>query len=1224
MYRLILMTLLIGLSANAQQNFFSRSDIEINNKHSLAIQANHAAYFSINEEALISYLSAAPYREVSDIRVSSFQILLPHPTGELKAYRVLKNRTLSAELSIAFPDIHTFDAIGIQDPNEKVKLDLTPQGFHAMIRGGKNGTIFIDPVDQTMYPNLVQTYYRKDFVTDKTMDCSFESFLVKKPKNDKDIPVKMYGSCELRTYRLALAATGEYTAFHGGTVAAAQAAQATTMNRVNGVYEMDMAITMVLVANNQNLIYTNSSTDPYANGNPGTMITQNQTNCDNVIGSANYDIGHVFGTNSGGLAGLGVVCSSNGKARGVTGSSAPIGDPFDIDYVCHEMGHQFAANHTQNNNCNRNNATAVEPGSASTIMGYAGICNPNIQSNSDDHFHGTSLLEISNFITSGGHTCPVTTTLSNSEPVISGSNANVSVPANTPFALTCFASDADNDILTYNWEQINNEISNQPPQANSISGPNFRSFSSTLDSTRYFPNLNDLANGGPFTWEVLPSVSRTMDFRVSVRDNAPNGGCADYLDVQISTVASAGPFVVNYPSVSGITWPGLSSQTVTWDVANTDQSPINAATVDIYLSTDGGSTYPTLILANTPNDGSQIITTPNLPTTTARIMVMNSAGTFFDISDNNFTITAATNDYSIAANPTSLNECQGTDAVYTIVSAAVGSYSDPITLSVPNVPGGGTATFSNNPINPGNSSTLTLSGVAVGVYSFDVVGTSTSGSKTIQLDLTITSGTPAAVTLVSPSNGATSVSNPVDLSWTSSGVGETFDVDVATDNGFSNIVDNATGLSTTNYTTSSLASDTEHFWRVRAVNGCAQSTYSSASFTTSNCMSIAATDVPLTIGTTAGSSVISTIAMSLSGGITDVNVLDVSGNHTYISDLTFTLADPNGNSVVLLSEICDNEDDFDLSFDDAATQTNFPCPPTTGQTYQPENPLSAFNNFNAQGNWTLTVSDAFAQDGGQLETWTLEVCVSSGPPCIFPTVPTFSGDTDICAGESATLSIASGNLNDATDWEWYAGSCGGTVVGNGTSITVSPTATTTYFARGVGGCVSNANCGSVTITENNVNVNVTQSGSNLTAQQGSASYQWLDCNDDFANIPGATTQTFSPTDLVGTYAVRVFFNGCADTSTCYTVDQAGISDDPDAMSVQMYPNPVQDQLTVEWDLAQEAMEVQLLDASGKEIGSLIQATDGRVTIDLSQYASALYFVRLTNSSITKTIKFVKE
>ena len=602
------------------------------------IYATSAKYFILEEEVLVDQLEGISSRESGGGFTA--ELSFPHPDGTFHTYYAKSNNTMHPELAKKFPEIKSFDANGTN--GEFAKWDITQQGFHAMIFVPGQSTIYIDPVirGNTQYYIV---YKRENFVTDKVKDCSFNSDLheLEMKKEPVSGELKEFGTCELRTYRMAISATGEYTNFHGGTVADALAAQVTTMNRVNGVYEKDMAITMEIVPNNNLIIYTSTGSDPFTNGNPGAMINENQNTVTTEIGSANYDIGHVFGTNSGGLAGLGVVCSNSSKARGVTGSSAPINDPFDIDYVAHEVGHQFGANHTFNNSCsgNRNNSTAVEPGSGSTIMAYAGICSPNVQNNSNDHFSGISLEEISNEILSGGHQCETISALANSAPIIISAPSNVTIPAQTPFALTAEVTDADNDPITYNWEQMDTEISTQPPSATSTDGPNFRSWSSSTSETRYFPRLSAIKNNGPFTWERISDVGRSMNFRVTVRDNSPGpGGCNDHEDVSVTVDGNSGPFLVTYPNVLGTVWYETESRTVTWDIANTDIAPVNCTEVDIFLSTDGGNNFPTVLATNVPNTGSATITVPNGTTNIARVMVMSSQGTFFDMSDYNFII----------------------------------------------------------------------------------------------------------------------------------------------------------------------------------------------------------------------------------------------------------------------------------------------------------------------------------------------------------------------------------------------------------------------------------------------------------------------------------------------------------------------------------------------------------------------------------------------------------
>lgn len=1076
--------LIISFGLTAQQEkqiFYSLTEVSKANVEGLGtpqIIAGNSKVFQIDPAVLLQQMQGVTR---TDDQGKGFvaRISFPHPDGTMHEYRAMANTVMHPELEAKFPAIKAFDAY--DNNGASVKWDITPHGLHVMIRQPGVSTIYIDPLIRGNNQYYI-VYYKKDFQTDKTRECAFDSDVEKlkmgiKPTTGVN---KSFGSCQLRTYMLALSATGEYTAFHGGTVPLAQAAQVTTINRVNGVYENEMAVTLTFIANNNLIIYTNSGSDPFTNGNAGSMITQNQTNTTTVIGSANYDIGHVFGTNSGGLAGLGVVCNNSNKARGVTGSSAPIGDAFDIDYVAHEIGHQFGCNHTfagTTGSCNGNGnlATAMEPGSGSTIMAYAGICGAlDVQPNSDDNFHGISLQEMGTFVTGSGNGCATVTSLSNNAPVLVSTNGNVTIPAGTAFALTAVATDADGDPLTYNWEQMNNAFTGAVPSATATSGPNFRAKPSTVSPTRYFPALP----GTSTTWERLPTVSRTLNFRCVVRDNAPGaGGCNDHEDVTVTVTSTAGPFILNYPSITGISWAGSSSQTVTWAVAGTASAPVACANVDILLSTDGGLTYPTTLISNVPNDGSQVITVPNTATTTARVMVICSNGTFFDVSDNNFTITAPTSDYTLSTTPSTLTVCQPTNATFTINVGAIGGYNSPVTLSVSGVPAGATSNFSTNPVTPVGSSTLTISNTgsaAPGSYTLTVTANGTTGTKTSTLTLVIASGAPSAVTLLTPTNGATGVAVPVNFTW-STAVGATYDINIATDAGFSTIVDQATGLVAASYSSPGLVGGTQYYWRVRAVSGCGTSAWSSTfNFTPSNCATFASTNVPLAVG---AASVTSVINIASTGTITDLNVASLDISHVYVGDLSATLTSPAGTVVQLFtgpgipaSTYGCAGDNVVVSFDDAAalTATNLEnmcnaSPPAITGAFQSINPLSVFNGETMTGTWTLTVLDSYtAGDNGTLNSWSLNIC--SSVACTAPTVPTVSGSATICPGASATLSISSGSLNNATDWEWYSGSCGGTVVGTGTSITVSPGAPTTYYVRGTGGCVTPGTCASFTVS----------------------------------------------------------------------------------------------------------------------------------------------------------------
>ena len=442
----------------------------------------------------------------------------------------------------------------------------------------------------------------------------------------------------LRRYRLAVSTTGEYTAYHGGTKASALAAINATMTRVNGVFENDFNVTMVLIANNDAVIYTSASSDPYTTS--GSYNSQLQSTLTSVIGEANYDVGHLFAraSNNGNAGCIGCICVNGQKGSGFTSRTDPEGDPFDIDYVAHEIGHQFGANHTWTFNGNEGTDAQMEPGSGSTIMGYAGITGAtDVQPNSDPYFHAKSIQQVTDYIKS--RTCQTNINTGNAVPT-ANAGLNYTIPKGTPFVLTGSGTDANaNDVLTYCWEQYDeNNASTTNPSVNATTGVAFRSYSPSTDTKRYFPRLETIKTGATsWQWEAVPNVARTLNFRMTVRDNKAGGAANNSDDTVITVNGTAGTFVVSSPNTN-LTWNVGTSQTVTWSVAGTTGNGVNAANVDILLSTDGGNTYPITLLANTPNDGSQAITVPNNVGTQNRVMVKGSNHIFFDISNTNFTI----------------------------------------------------------------------------------------------------------------------------------------------------------------------------------------------------------------------------------------------------------------------------------------------------------------------------------------------------------------------------------------------------------------------------------------------------------------------------------------------------------------------------------------------------------------------------------------------------------
>jgi hypothetical protein len=801
-------------------------------------------------------LLATQFDQVRSVPGTSGTMMVPLPEGGQERFSYWANEVMHPELASRYPEIRTFSGESIDRPGVLARFDLTPHGFHGMIMDPTNGWWFIDPYAYGDASTCI--IYRKQHFTKQLPEgfsaCSYETV------NDieaaaeqtrqwiQEMGEERVGDCQRRTYRLALACTGEYANYHGSNTtnnnkSFALAAMVTTMNRVNAQFERDATLTMVLVPNTDLLIYLSGATDPYTNNNGGTMLGENQTTCTNVIGSANYDIGHVFSTGGGGVAYLNSPCNNSLKAGGVTGSGAPVGDPFDIDYVAHEMGHQYGGNHTQNNNCNRASVAAYEPGSASTIMGYAGICSPNVQNNSDAYFHGFSMQEMAANITTGtSSTCPQVTALVNQAPT-ANAGADRTIPRSTPFILTAIGSDPNSgDALTYCWEQMNNQVSTQPPVATATTGPSFRTFNPTTSPVRYVPALSAVIAGTTPTWEVLPSVARTLNFRLTVRDNVTGGGCNGQDNMVVTVSGSAGPFLVTQPNTN-VSWAGSSSQTVTWDVAATNIAPVSCANVDILLSTDGGLTYPFTLATATPNDGTQSVVLPNVASTTARIMVKANGNIFYDISNVNFTITVPiVPDYGLVVANTTVSACAPGTAVYGVQTTSLAGYTQPITLAVTGLPAGLTSSFSTNPVIPGGASNLTISGTQnqlPGSYNFNLTATSTSGNRTVPLTLVIESA-PGSVVRTAPLNGATSVAPGSALTWNATASASSYSLQIATDPGMINIVESAMGITGTSYTPGTAdAPQTTYYWTIQAVNSCGFGTSEAAwSFTTAACVPV--------------------------------------------------------------------------------------------------------------------------------------------------------------------------------------------------------------------------------------------------------------------------------------------------------------------------------------------------------------------------------------------------
>jgi subtilisin-like proprotein convertase family protein len=894
--------------------------------------------FAADFEELRTVLAQAASEDVPRAKRAETIITLPAPNGELERFSVVESPVMEPELAAQFPSIRTYAAVGIDDPAARARLDITPNGFHAQVFSPR-GNYFIDPYWRSDTTNYASYYVRDYRVAGKTWTCGVVSDAPASPTGAAGVEfpadLARQNGATLRKYRVAVAAQGEYTEAYGGTVTGALAGIVTTINRVTQLYENDLAIRLVLVAGNASIIYTNATTDPYpVNDSTSAILSTNQYVIDLIIGNANYDIGHVVNTGGGGLASLGVVCISGFKARGSTGSDTPYGDPFDIDYVAHEMGHQFGAEHTFNGvtgSCsggNRNDPTAYEPGSGSTIMAYAGICGTdNLQAHSDAYFHFASITQILGYVETDG-TCSTNTATGNTPPTVNA-GGDYSIPKGTPFMVTASGSDGDGDMLTYCWEErdLGSGVLGQAlGAADDGSSPLFRSFSPTTNAWRMFPRLSNILNNVSTSDEELPAFARTMTLRCTVRDNRSDGGGINADEVQI-TVATSGPFAV---TSFGTTGTISGSATVNWSVANTTLSPVNASNVHIRLSTDGGATFPTWLASNTPNDGTQVVALPNAAATNVRIRVEGAGNIFFDINNAPMTLASAlpyfTGAGSNAVDDSAGNSSGGPDPGESGVKLFIRIRNDGLSTGT-----GISATLT-------SLTALASVNISTAAYPNIAAGASASNASAFVLSLSSSLDCADAIPLRLQIAAAEST-NTVDLSLSLGAVSVVTNAYTAT----AGIPDNTpAGVDVT--------------------------------FAVTNSGTIA--DVDFSFDGTSCSTV--------------ENWPLVGVTHSYVGDLIVTLTSPEGTTITLMNRIpngaggnggnnlCSMRFNDDGSFSNIQTAASGSAP--FSKTWLPNEALSAFDGEEQAGTWTLNVSDHVAVDTGTVRAFSLIVSTRTCSP----------------------------------------------------------------------------------------------------------------------------------------------------------------------------------------------------------------------------------------------------
>jgi len=1188
---------------------------------------------------------------------------LPNNEGNVMPFKIKETSVLHPDLAKKYPNIKSYTGISL-DGRYKVKLSNSHKGVQSMVVDLKNNkTTFVEPVSDQ--EDTYVLYDKKNGLSSKTgFTCGTEKGIFgmvnKSLGHTEKTIVPLVDGQELRKYRIAVSASGEYTQEMGGTVADALAGINATLTRVNEVFETDLGVTLELIANNDQIIFTNPNTDPYGN----SLNSQVQSAITSTIGEENYDVGHLFhqvgeGEDNGNAGFIGAVCVDNRKGSAFSAANVPQGDVFDLDYVAHELGHQFGANHTWSFE-SEGTGVQAEPGSGTSIMGYAGIVGVNnVAANGDDYFHYNSILQISTYLATTS--CAQTTALVNSPPVLTPVG-DFTIPKGTAFVLEGEATDSDlGDALTYTWEQINDGLvtvnSFGPTNPN---GANFRSMPPTSDPRRFFPRLSEVAQGNltqtnptiSDTWETVSEIERTLSFAFTVRDNAIGGGqvVSDILDVHV--IKAAGPFVVT-SQASPQTYTAGSVQEITWDVANTDLAPVNAQTVDVFLSLDGGLTYPITLLENTLNDGSEEVLLPGNASTMARIMVKASDNVFFAVNSSDFTIEES--EVVLNFEKLEYEVCQPNDIIIPFVYETYNGFNENSTFSA-DVPGGLLAGFSPVAATVDDTAVdLTLSntnGVAPGVYDITVTSTSASVTKSVVLSLKVQDGTFSNVTLLAPANGEVGVSLDAELSWEDNPLYSSYDLEIATDAGFSDIVESATVPFTKYKTVTNLEAETQYFWRVRSSNGCASGTFGTIfSFTTTqvDCKNREPGDLPISISSGAATTISTSVIFLEDLPISDVNV-NLELDHTYLEDLIIKLISPQGTEVTLISNTCGSQNNINAVFDDDGDPLECTGSPAISGTVSPLGSLASLKGESILGEWTLEISDTASGDGGTLIGFSLDVCIEGAYRPDEDEDGVFDDGDDLCLGTPKGVEVDTNGCAiyrfaaDNFEIELQSETCS---VNNDGTITMTPFDTSiTYTAQLEGG----AGAVSVDFTDGQTFNNLSAgeytlciTGTNGLIDYEEVCYNLVITQPDVLDIDALVDSGMVTVELRGSEFYNVELNGLV-TQTESSKIQLPLKDGNNVLRVSsdlpcqgvveknlfyssrsiLSPNPVDAATEVYLGGYEGELDIKIFTANGRLVHTERRAVFGEnLVLDLSYLAKGIYYLGLEKEGENDMFKFIK-
>lgn len=1251
--RLLFSITIVFLSfyGSAQSNYWQQetSKNHIKKEFSKRFRVKKGKSFSFNETNFQSSLRTTSFSKNTDKTV-----YFPNENGKQNAYLVKESSVLSPELAAKYPNIKSYVGHGINNPEDKIRFSVSHKGVQSMvIHGNKEGNTYIEKTAEGSY-----IVYRRDKTNtvEKDFICNTTSKVASKIGTTTLKPVD---NQILKKYRLAISTTGEYTSFHGGTVVDALAAVNATITRINEVLETDLAITLELVANTDQVIYTNASTDPYETN----LNTEAQSTFTSVIGADNYDIGHLFHVDAanGNAGDIGTVCIDNKKGSAFASHPNPEGDLFDLDYVAHEMGHQFGANHTWSHESEGTQVQA-EPGSGTTIMGYAGIAGlSNVASNGDSYYHYLSLLQITEYLSFTS--CGEEAVLTNLPPIVD-LTGNFTIPKSTAFVLKGNATDTDvTDVLTYTWEQIDAGVVTQSTFGpTNVSGANFRSQKPTTNPERYFPKLSRVISGEltqtmpavNSAWETVSDVERELNFAFTVRDNALGGGQVVSDLVKVSVVDNTGPFMVTSQTANDIYTAG-EKQTITWDVANTDIAPVLTSSVDILLSIDGGQTFPIILAENAINDGEHKLIIPSINTTQGRIMVKANNNIYFAVNNSNITIQES----EIVLNFSNLEYevCSPNDVTTTFNYETYLGFSEESTFSIVNPPAGlNIAIAPNTAILTDTEVTLLFTdtqNLAVGTYPIEILATSATQTKSVILDLKVFENNFSEVPLLNPTNNLIDASTNTELEWEDNPLYTNYDIEISTDELFTNIVE-STNVKSNSYIPIALQYETIYYWHVKPKNICGEGTFSPPfTFTTIkySCQSKSAVNLPLEISSEGAPTINSVISFYEDIPVFDINV-SLELDHDFLSDLVVTLISPQGTKVVLVSSSCSALKNINAVFDDDANSFSCSGNPAISGTVKPLGTLSVLNGESLKGDWTLQISDNLDEDGGFLKGFSLEICIEGEFRPDEDNDGVFDDGDDLCLGTPEGLEVdetgctiylfpttnfvvtsqseACRNNNDGLikidatlDLEYE-------IIINGNGINTTENFTTTYTQDNLsagtyaicitgtdGNIIYEEHCFEVVITEPEVlNVNSSQS---------------LDGKQTTLNLSGAILYNIELNGIVmqtNNSKITLDLKKGANTLKVYTnlpcqgayEEQFYFINEP-----IVYPNPFNNNTTLHIGSELQEIQVKIFTVDGRLVSSKNYTSNGiELNLDFTSLPSGMYYVAYKGVALKGTIKVIKQ